>query len=143
MLGIPCGAVLVETFFLCRSPVLFAAPVWFNGVVRSEETVILCNLGKTSAPLDILVETFFLCRSPVLFAFPCGGKQRDVIFRFTASGNTALWPPAPAMCIRIKGDYVYQGHIDLVTGHDTLVCCDIYHSADDAASVFPVLSNLQ
>ena len=31
------------------------APVWFNGVVRSEETVILFNLGKTSAPLDIHV----------------------------------------------------------------------------------------
>lgn len=29
------------------------APVWFNGVVRSEETVILFNLGETSAPLDI------------------------------------------------------------------------------------------
>ena len=29
------------------------APVWFNGVVRGEETVILFNLGKTSAPLDI------------------------------------------------------------------------------------------
>ena len=29
------------------------APAWFNGVVRSEETVILFNLGKTSAPLDI------------------------------------------------------------------------------------------
>ena len=34
------------------------APVWFNGVVRSEETVILFNLGKTSAPLDI-----HICRS--------------------------------------------------------------------------------
>ena len=29
------------------------APVWFNGVVRSAETVILFNMGKTSAPLDI------------------------------------------------------------------------------------------
>lgn len=29
------------------------APAWFNGVVRSEEMVILFNLGKTSAPLDI------------------------------------------------------------------------------------------
>ncbi|MCM1497134.1 MAG: hypothetical protein NC124_01580 [Clostridium sp.] len=28
-------------------------PVWFNGIVRSKETVILFNLGKTSAPLDI------------------------------------------------------------------------------------------
>lgn len=29
------------------------APAWFNGVVRSEETVVLFNMGKTSAPLDI------------------------------------------------------------------------------------------
>ena len=29
------------------------APVWFNGVVRGEETVILFNLGITSAGLDI------------------------------------------------------------------------------------------
>lgn len=28
-------------------------PVWFNGIVRSKETVILFNLGETSAPLDI------------------------------------------------------------------------------------------
>lgn len=28
-------------------------PVWFNGVVRSKETVILANLGGTSAGLDI------------------------------------------------------------------------------------------
>lgn len=29
------------------------APVWFNGVVRGEETVILFNLGETSAGLDV------------------------------------------------------------------------------------------
>ena len=29
------------------------APVWFNGVVRGEETVILFNLGQTSAGLDV------------------------------------------------------------------------------------------
>lgn len=29
------------------------APVWFNGIVRSEETVILFNVGETSAGLDI------------------------------------------------------------------------------------------
>ena len=28
-------------------------PVWFNGVVRGEETVILFNLGETSAGLDV------------------------------------------------------------------------------------------
>ena len=27
--------------------------VWFNGVVRSAETVIVCNLGETSGGLDI------------------------------------------------------------------------------------------
>ena len=37
----------------CREDGGIKAPVWFNGVVRSEETVILFNLGKTSAPLDI------------------------------------------------------------------------------------------
>ncbi|MFB5367705.1 MULTISPECIES: hypothetical protein [Enterococcus] len=30
-------------------------PVWFNGVVRSEETIILFNVGETSAGLDIHV----------------------------------------------------------------------------------------
>ena len=39
------------------------APVWFNGVVRSEETVILFNLGKTSAPLDIHI--LVLCQKKV------------------------------------------------------------------------------
>ena len=29
------------------------APVWFNGVVRGEETVILFNLGETSTGLDV------------------------------------------------------------------------------------------
>ena len=29
------------------------APVWFNGVVRSEETIILFNVGETSTGLDI------------------------------------------------------------------------------------------
>lgn len=29
------------------------APLWFNGIVRTKETVIICNQGETSAPLDI------------------------------------------------------------------------------------------
>jgi len=29
------------------------SPVWFNGVVRSEETIILFNVGETSAGLNI------------------------------------------------------------------------------------------
>ena len=30
-------------------------PVWFNGVVRTEATVIICNLGETSAGLDVRI----------------------------------------------------------------------------------------
>lgn len=37
----------------CRENGHIKPPVWFNGVVRSEETVILFNCGSTSAPLDI------------------------------------------------------------------------------------------
>lgn len=29
--------------------------VWFNGVVRTEATVIICNLGETSAGLDVRI----------------------------------------------------------------------------------------
>ena len=36
-----------------RDDGLIKNPVWFNGVVRSEETIILFNLGTTSAGLDI------------------------------------------------------------------------------------------
>ena len=32
---------------------MIKSPVWFNGVVRGEETVILFNLGETSAGLDV------------------------------------------------------------------------------------------
>lgn len=30
-------------------------PVWFNGIVRSNETIILCNMGEISTGLDINV----------------------------------------------------------------------------------------
>ncbi len=35
----------------CTEDGVAKAPVWFNGIVRSKEMVILFNLGKTSAPL--------------------------------------------------------------------------------------------
>ena len=40
------------------------APVWFNGVVRGEETVILFNLGETSAGLDVHLYPCLLYTSP-------------------------------------------------------------------------------
>ncbi|MEE0421240.1 MAG: hypothetical protein UDG86_14480 [Lachnospiraceae bacterium] len=30
-----------------------SSPVWFNGVIRSSETAIVCNMGETSGGLDI------------------------------------------------------------------------------------------
>ena len=36
-----------------REDGVIKSPVWFNGVVRGEETVILFNLGETSAGLDV------------------------------------------------------------------------------------------
>ena len=54
------GAVLsgyaphTETMLLkFRENSKIKAPVWYNGVVRSEETVVLFNLGSTSAGLDV------------------------------------------------------------------------------------------
>lgn len=43
------------------------------------------------------------------------------------------------MCIGVKGDRIYQGHINLVTNHNTFICRYIYYLADDAASVLSVL----
>lgn len=46
----PHTEILLEKF---REDGEIKAPVWYNGVVRSEETVVLFNLGSTSAGLDV------------------------------------------------------------------------------------------
>ena len=55
-------------------------PVWFNGIVRSEETVILLNLGGTSAGLDIhLYPKKDMDGGSVTLAQGVGGREALVI----------------------------------------------------------------
>lgn len=46
----PHTEVMLQKF---REDGAIKAPVWYNGVVRSEEIVVLFNLGSTSAGLDV------------------------------------------------------------------------------------------
>ncbi len=51
-------------------------PVWFNGVVRSEETVVLFNCGKTSAPLDIhIYPTADMAEGTISLCQSVGGQR--------------------------------------------------------------------
>lgn len=47
------GAALTGYVPHTESRLVKGSKVWFNGVVRSAETVIVCNLGETSGGLDI------------------------------------------------------------------------------------------
>ena len=52
------------------------APVWFNGVVRSEETIILFNVGETSAGLDIhIYPKLSMSAGTVKLSQGIGGQQ--------------------------------------------------------------------
>ncbi len=51
-------------------------PVWFNGVVRSEKTVVLFNCGKTSAPLDIhIYPTADMAEGTISLCQGAGGQR--------------------------------------------------------------------
>ena len=51
-------------------------PVWFNGVVRSEETIILFNVGETSAGLDIhIYPKISMSAGTVKLSQGIGGQQ--------------------------------------------------------------------
>lgn len=67
------------------------APVWYNGVVRSEETVILFNLGKTSAPLDIhIYPKSDLAAGTVQLAQGVGGQRAVFPGAMEAEDDIAL-----------------------------------------------------
>lgn len=51
-------------------------PVWFNGVVRSKEAVVLFNCGRTSAPLDIhIYPTADMEEGSIALCQGAGGQQ--------------------------------------------------------------------
>lgn len=67
------------------------APVWFNGIVRSEETVILLNLGGTSAGLDIhLYPKQRMDGGSVTLAQGVGGQKATFPFACNAGDDVAL-----------------------------------------------------
>lgn len=67
------------------------APVWFNGVVRSEETIILLNLGGTSAGLDIhLYPKQRMDGGSVTLAQGVGGQKATFPFACNAGDDVAL-----------------------------------------------------
>ena len=67
------------------------APVWFNGIVRSEETVILLNLGGTSAGLDIhLYPKQDMDGGTVMLAQGVGGQKATFPNAMYAGDDVAL-----------------------------------------------------
>lgn len=66
-------------------------PVWFNGVVRSEETVVLLNLGGTSAGLDIhLYPRQDMDGGTVTLALGAGGQKASFSNAMYAGDDVAL-----------------------------------------------------
>lgn len=66
-------------------------PVWFNGIVRSEETVILLNLGGTSAGLDIhLYPKQDMDGGAVTLAQGVGGQKATFPNAMNAGDDVAL-----------------------------------------------------
>lgn len=67
------------------------APVWFNGVVRSTETVILANLGGTSAGLDIhIYPKSGMAAGSVQLAQGVGGQKVSFPAALSADDDLAL-----------------------------------------------------
>lgn len=67
-------------------------PVWFNGVVRSEETIILLNLGGTSAGLDIhLYPKQRMDGGTVTLAQGVGGQKATFPNAMNAGDDVALF----------------------------------------------------
>ena len=67
------------------------APVWFNGVVRGEETVILFNLGTTSAGLDIhLYPKSAMAAGSVSLCQGVGGQKVSFPQALSAGDDIAL-----------------------------------------------------
>lgn len=67
------------------------APVWFNGIVRSKETVVLLNLGGTSAGLDIrLYPKQHMEGGSVMLAQGAGGQKVTFPNAMNAGDDVAL-----------------------------------------------------
>lgn len=67
------------------------APIWFNGIVRTKETVVLFNLGKTSAPLDIhIYPKAAMAAGTVRLSQGAGGQRVSFPGAMAADDDVAL-----------------------------------------------------
>lgn len=74
-----------------REDGVIKSPVWFNGVVRGEETVILFNLGETSAGLDVhLYPKSDMEGGSVSLAQGVGGQKVSFLNAMNAEDDVAL-----------------------------------------------------
>lgn len=65
--------------------------VWFNGVVRSKETVIICNVGDTSGGLDVhIYPKSDMAAGSVQLAQGVGGQKVVFPNRLSAEDDLAL-----------------------------------------------------
>ena len=67
--------------------------VWFNGVVRSKETVIICNVGDTSGGLDVhIYPKSDMAAGSVQLAQGVGGQKVTFPNALSAEDDLALLP---------------------------------------------------
>ena len=66
-------------------------PVWFNGVIRGEQTVIIPNRGDVSAPLDIhLYPTTDMDEGDIEISHGSGGQKAEFPFAVPKDSDLAL-----------------------------------------------------
>ena len=66
-------------------------PVWFNGVIRGEQTVIIPNRGDVSAPLDIhMYPTSDLSEGEIEISHGSGGQRAAFPFAVDKDSDLAL-----------------------------------------------------
>lgn len=84
----PHTEVMLRKF---REDGVIKPPVWYNGVVRSEETVVLFNLGSTSAGLDVhIYPKSDMAAGTVKLCQGVGGQRVSFPNTLTAEDDLAL-----------------------------------------------------
>lgn len=67
-------------------------PAWFNGIVRSNETVILCNMGETSTGLDIdIYPKSAMAAGTIELAQGVGGQRVSFPFAVNKDDDISLY----------------------------------------------------
>lgn len=76
------------------------APVWFNGIVRSKETVILLNLGGTSAGLDYKIYPLQDMAAGSVSLAVGSGAHKAVFKNAVSAGDELVLSASERKCLR-------------------------------------------